>query len=101
MLGSPCLLHLAWRWFTGLGFDQGIPHHSTFIWCLASHPANPATDDSSRQGNIDCDHEDDQNNFFEDSGDIRWGDLGSAPRLFQLLAGLNGGSGSIGAGAGA
>src|SRR5580700_7861885 len=23
-------LHLAWRWFTGLGFDQEIPHHSTF-----------------------------------------------------------------------
>ncbi len=21
---------LAWRWFTGLGFDQEIPHHSTF-----------------------------------------------------------------------
>jgi transposase len=23
-------MHLAWRWFTGLGFDQSIPHHSTF-----------------------------------------------------------------------
>jgi transposase len=23
-------LHLAWRWFTGLGFDQEMPHHSTF-----------------------------------------------------------------------
>jgi len=23
-------MHLAWRWFTGLGFDQEIPHHSTF-----------------------------------------------------------------------
>src|SRR5262252_8599622 len=23
-------MHLAWRWFTGLGFDQGVPHHSTF-----------------------------------------------------------------------
>jgi len=23
-------MHLAWRWFTGLGFDQKIPHHSTF-----------------------------------------------------------------------
>jgi transposase len=23
-------LHLAWRWFTRLGFDQDIPHHSTF-----------------------------------------------------------------------
>src|SRR6516225_8805580 len=23
-------VHLAWRWFTGLGFDQEIPHHSTF-----------------------------------------------------------------------
>jgi transposase len=22
-------MHLAWRWFTGLGFDQEIPHHST------------------------------------------------------------------------
>jgi len=22
--------HLAWRWFTGLSFDQAIPHHSTF-----------------------------------------------------------------------
>jgi transposase len=21
-------MHLAWRWFTGLGFDQEIPHHS-------------------------------------------------------------------------
>ena len=23
-------MHLDWRWFTGLGFDQEIPHHSTF-----------------------------------------------------------------------
>ena len=23
-------MHLAWRWFTGLGLDQEIPHHSTF-----------------------------------------------------------------------
>jgi transposase len=23
-------MHLAWRWFRGLGFDQEIPHHSTF-----------------------------------------------------------------------
>lgn len=23
-------MHLSWRWFTGLGFDQEIPHHSTF-----------------------------------------------------------------------
>ena len=23
-------MHLAWRWFTGLGFDQEFPHHSTF-----------------------------------------------------------------------
>ena len=23
-------MHLAYRWFTGLGFDQEIPHHSTF-----------------------------------------------------------------------
>src|SRR6202140_2242180 len=23
-------MHLAWRWFTGLGFDQEIPHRSTF-----------------------------------------------------------------------
>ncbi|MGB0077729.1 MAG: IS1182 family transposase [Candidatus Sulfotelmatobacter sp.] len=23
-------MHRAWRWFTGLGFDQEIPHHSTF-----------------------------------------------------------------------
>ena len=23
-------MQLAWRWFTGLGFDQEIPHHSTF-----------------------------------------------------------------------
>jgi transposase len=23
-------MHLAWRWFTGLGFDQDIPQHSTF-----------------------------------------------------------------------
>jgi len=22
-------MQLAWRWFTGLGFDQEIPHHST------------------------------------------------------------------------
>src|SRR6201989_3034745 len=22
-------MHLAWRWFTGLGFDHEIPHHST------------------------------------------------------------------------
>src|SRR6202451_3800948 len=23
-------MHLAWRWFTGLGFDQEVPHHTTF-----------------------------------------------------------------------
>ncbi len=23
-------MHLAYRWFTGLGFDQKVPHHSTF-----------------------------------------------------------------------
>jgi transposase len=23
-------MHLAWRWFTGLGLEQEIPHHSTF-----------------------------------------------------------------------
>jgi transposase len=23
-------MHLAWRWFTGLRFEQEIPHHSTF-----------------------------------------------------------------------
>ena len=23
-------MHLAWRWFTGRGFDEEIPHHSTF-----------------------------------------------------------------------
>ena len=23
-------MHLAWRWFTGLGFEQEIPNHSTF-----------------------------------------------------------------------
>src|SRR6202021_776051 len=23
-------MHLAWRWFAGLGSDQEIPHHSTF-----------------------------------------------------------------------
>src|SRR5205809_2636724 len=23
-------MHPAWRWFTGLSFDQEIPHHSTF-----------------------------------------------------------------------
>ena len=23
-------MHLAWRWFTGLSFDQEIPHHSAF-----------------------------------------------------------------------
>jgi transposase len=24
-------MHLAWRWFTGLGFDQDTPHHSTGV----------------------------------------------------------------------
>ena len=23
-------MHLAWRWFPGLGFDEEVPHHSTF-----------------------------------------------------------------------
>jgi transposase len=23
-------MHLAWRWFTGRGFDEEVPHHSTF-----------------------------------------------------------------------
>jgi hypothetical protein len=25
-------MHLAWRWFTGLGFDQEIPHDSSNAW---------------------------------------------------------------------
>ena len=29
-LADELRMHLAWRWFTGLGFDQEIPHHSTF-----------------------------------------------------------------------
>src|ERR1700723_4177629 len=29
-LGEELRTHLAGRWFTGLGFDQEIPHHSTF-----------------------------------------------------------------------
>src|ERR1700751_34947 len=29
-LGEELKMHLAWRWFTGLSFDQEIPHHSTF-----------------------------------------------------------------------
>ena len=24
-------MRLAWRWFTGLGFDEEIPHHSTVL----------------------------------------------------------------------
>src|SRR5436190_9948554 len=30
MLVEELRMHLAWRWFTGLSFDQEIPHHSTF-----------------------------------------------------------------------
>src|ERR1035438_4656782 len=35
-------MHLAWRWFTGLGFDQEIPHHSTFSknWHGRFHESN-------------------------------------------------------------
>jgi transposase len=29
-LGAELGMHLAWRWFTGLGFDPEIPHPSTF-----------------------------------------------------------------------
>jgi transposase len=29
-LAEELRMHLAWRWLTGLGFDQEIPHHSTF-----------------------------------------------------------------------
>jgi transposase len=29
-LAEELRMHLAWRWFTGLGFDEEIPHHSTF-----------------------------------------------------------------------
>ena len=28
-------MHLAWRWFTGLSFDQEVPHHSTFSGRIA------------------------------------------------------------------
>ena len=32
-------MHLAWRWFTGLGFDQEIPHHSSRrLWPAAWKP---------------------------------------------------------------
>ena len=24
-------MHLAWRWFTGLGFDQEIPHYCLYV----------------------------------------------------------------------
>ena len=29
MLVEELRMHLAWRWFRGLGFDQEIPHRST------------------------------------------------------------------------
>src|SRR5689334_24456716 len=29
-LAEELRMHVAWRWFTGLSFDQEIPHHSTF-----------------------------------------------------------------------
>jgi len=29
-LAEELRMHLAWRWFAGLGFDQEVPHHSTF-----------------------------------------------------------------------
>src|SRR6266481_1018715 len=29
-LAEELRMHLAWRWFTGLGFHQEMPHHSTF-----------------------------------------------------------------------
>ena len=29
-LAEELRMHLARRWFAGLGFDQEIPHHSTF-----------------------------------------------------------------------
>ena len=29
-LAEELRMHPAWRWFTGLSFDQEIPHHSTF-----------------------------------------------------------------------
>jgi hypothetical protein len=36
-----------------------------------------------------------QNNSFDDFGSKRWGVSGNSPRLFQLLAGLNGGSRNV------
>jgi transposase InsO family protein len=27
-------MHLAWRWFTGLGFDQEIPHHRRLTFMM-------------------------------------------------------------------
>ena len=34
-------MHLSWRWFTGLGFDQEIPHHSTFSKNRHGCPVEP------------------------------------------------------------
>jgi transposase len=34
-------MHLAWRWFTGLGFDQEIQHHSTFSVYLSRKQQRP------------------------------------------------------------
>jgi transposase len=39
-------MHLAWRWFTGLSFDQEIPHHSTFYGAAYS------TGDSEVSGRV-------------------------------------------------
>jgi hypothetical protein len=36
-------MHLAWRWFTGLGFDQEIPHHSTFSIARCKTRYRPAS----------------------------------------------------------
>jgi len=45
-------MHLAWRWFTGLGFDQEIPHHhfrseTQFDPCISSITLSMLTSSNS------------------------------------------------------
>lgn len=48
-------MHLAWRWFTGLGFDQEVPHHSTFsrtAWMTARTASKGGAAGRIRQSKI-------------------------------------------------
>ena len=83
-------MHLAWRWFTGLGFDQEIPHHSTFSknrhGRFEGHEV-PVDSSSVRETNHFR-----RNPYHGDATTPRWEPRQSSPKMGDKLASFPPGS---------